>query len=183
MTVKLGWSVVSRIRNEGGVMNIQRELQQGQVPYTSTPVVVEKDAASLSDTATEKAAGGEQRGLLDARLHWCRLSRTQTGQRDEKEGWLAEEEGLHDAALGRERVELIRLCYPSQVERYRLGFQDGQTLLRIPLAAIRQHHGYGNTGSNRLQPPVRSDRRRVTGAFPARRRTTDDVLTLRRLDC
>lgn len=147
-------------------MNIQRELKQGQVPYSSKPGAVEKGAAPLSDAATEKVVGVEQRRLLDARLHWCRLSRTQSGQRDEKEGWLAEEEGLHDAVLGRERVELIRLCYPSQVERYRLGFQDGQALLRIPLAAMRQHRGYGSTGANRLQPVVRSERRHITGALP-----------------
>lgn len=124
-------------------MNIQRELKQGQVPYSSNPPVVEKGAAPLADAATEKVAGVEQRRLLDARLHWCQKNRARTGQRDEKEGWLAEEEGLHDAVLGRERVDLIRLCYPSQVERYRLGFHDGQALLRIPLAAVRQHHSYG----------------------------------------
>jgi hypothetical protein len=83
--------------------------------------------------------------LLNARLHWCRNNRIQTGLRDEKEGWLAEEEGLHDAVLGRERIELIHLCYPSQVERYRLGFHDGQALLCIPLTAMRQHHFHGGT--------------------------------------
>lgn len=124
-------------------MNFQREQKQGYVPYAFTPAMVENGAASLSGAVAEKVGGGLQRRLLDARLHWCQKNRVYAKQRDEKEGWLAEEEGLHDAVLGRERVELIRLCYPSQVERYRLGFHDGQALLRIPLAAMRQHHSYG----------------------------------------
>ncbi len=124
-------------------MNIQREQKQGHVPYAFTPAMVENGAASLSGAVAEKVGGDLQRRLLDARLHWCRKNRAYTGQRDEKEGWLAEEEGLHDAVLGRERVELIRLCYPSQVERYRLGFHDGQALLRIPPPAMKQHHFYG----------------------------------------
>jgi hypothetical protein len=67
--------------------------------------------------------------LLNARLDWCKRLRLRAGTRDEKEGWLAEEEGLHDALLGRDRSDLIALCYPSHVERYRLGFYDGQSLL------------------------------------------------------
>ncbi len=131
------------VRKEGVVMNIQLEQKQGHVPYTFTQAMVENGAALLSGAVAEKVGGDLQRRLLDARLHWCRKNRAHTGQRDEKEGWLAEEEGLHDAVLGRERVELIRLCYPSQVDRYRLGFHDGQALLRIPLAAMKQHHFYG----------------------------------------
>lgn len=122
-------------------------IQQGQIqgcgPYASMPAMPESVVVPISGAVAEKVGGDLQRRLLDARIHWCRKNRAHTGQRDEKEGWLAEEEGLHDAVLGRERVDLIRLCYPSQVERYRLGFHDGQALLRIPLAAMRQHHFYG----------------------------------------
>lgn len=131
------------VRKERVVMNVQQEQKQGHVSYISTPAVVEKGAVPTSGAVTEKAGGELQRRLLDARLHWCQKNRAGAGQGDEREGWLAEEEGLHDAVLGRERVELIRLCYPSQVERYRLGFHDGQALLRIPLTALRQHHFYG----------------------------------------
>lgn len=69
--------------------------------------------------------------FLNVRLDWCKRERIQAGLREEKEGWMAEEEGLHDAILGRERVDLIRLCYPAHVERYRLGFRDGQGLLAM----------------------------------------------------
>lgn len=142
MTVKLGCPGFLDPK-EGVVMNIQREQKQGHGPYASTPAMPESVAVSISGAVAEKVGGELQRCLLDARLHWCQKNRVHAGQRDEKEGWLAEEEGLHDAVMGRERVELIRLCYPSQVERYRLGFHDGQALLRIPLAALRQHHFYG----------------------------------------
>ncbi|THJ21327.1 MAG: hypothetical protein CAF44_009260 [Nitrospira sp. CG24D] len=124
-------------------MNIQPEQKQGRVPSASTPAMPESVALPISGAVAERVGGDLQRRLLDARLYWCQKNRAHTGQRDEKEGWLAEEEGLHDAALGRERVDLIRLCYPSQVERYRLGFHDGQALLLIPLAAMKQHHFYG----------------------------------------
>lgn len=124
-------------------MTIQQEHIQGHGPYASVPAMPESVAVPISGAVAEKVGGDLQRRLLDARLHWCQKNRAHTGQRDEKEGWLAEEEGLHDAVLRRERVELIRLCYPSQVERYRLGFHDGQALLRIPPAVMRQHHFYG----------------------------------------
>jgi hypothetical protein len=69
--------------------------------------------------------------LLKARLDWCQKMRTQLGLREEeKEAWLAEEEGLRDALIGMEHIPLIRICYPFQVERYQLGFEDGQTLVR-----------------------------------------------------
>lgn len=123
-------------------MNIQPAQNQGRVPSASMPAMPESVAVPISGAVAEKVGGDLQRRLLDARLHRCQKNRAHTGQRDEKEGWLAEEEGLHDAVLGRERVELIRLCYPSQVERYRLGFHDGQALLRIPPAAMRQHQFY-----------------------------------------
>lgn len=124
-------------------MSIQQKHIQEHGPYASTPAMPERVAVPISSAGAERVGGDLQRRLVDARLRWCQENRARTGQRDEKEGWLAEEEGLHDAVLGRERVDLIRLCYPSQVERYRLGFHDGQALLRIPPAAVRQHHFYG----------------------------------------
>jgi hypothetical protein len=131
------------VRKERVMMTIQPVRIQGYGPYASSPAMPKSIAVPISGAVAEKVGGDLQRRLLDARLHWCRKNRAYTGQRDEKEGWLAEEEGLHDAVLGRERVELIRLCYPSQVERYRLGFHDGQALLRIPPPAMKQHHFYG----------------------------------------
>jgi len=63
--------------------------------------------------------------LLNARLDWCHRLRALSRTREEKEGWLAEEEGLRDAFRGRDRSDLIRVCFPAHVERYRLGFDDG----------------------------------------------------------
>lgn len=74
--------------------------------------------------------------LLKARVDWCQKMRTQTGLREEKEAWLAEEEGLRDASLGVERTCLIRICYPSQVDRYQLGFEDGQVLVRASVSKL-----------------------------------------------
>jgi hypothetical protein len=85
-----------------------------------------------SSNMKEKETTNLRQGLLAARLEWCLRQRMRATERDDKEGWLAEEEGLRDSLLNRDRADLIRLCYPSQVERYRLGFHDGQALLRLP---------------------------------------------------
>lgn len=78
--------------------------------------------------------------MLNVRIEWCQRLRDRTGTREAKEAWLAEEEGLRDSMLGRDRTALISLCYPSQVERYRLGFDDGQALLRFsPSKKLRLH--------------------------------------------
>lgn len=76
--------------------------------------------------------------LLNARIEWCQRLRALTGMREAKEGWLAEEEGLHDALLGRDRTDLIRLCYPSHVERYRLGFDEGHAILCLSPSSTLQ---------------------------------------------
>jgi len=48
--------------------------------------------------------------MLNARVEWCQKMRKQTQLQEEREAWVAEEEGLRDASLGRERTLLIRLC-------------------------------------------------------------------------
>ena len=48
----------------------------------------------------------------------------------ELEGWCAEEEGLRDALLGRDRT--FQYCYgpPAILERYTMGLEDGRALIR-----------------------------------------------------
>ena len=48
--------------------------------------------------------------------------------RDEEAGWYAEEAGLIDALLG---IDRTATTHPSLLERYRLGLEDGQALLRL----------------------------------------------------
>lgn len=66
-----------------------------------------------------------------SRIEWCRLRRKWAVTREEEEGWQAEEAGLTDALLGRDRTEIRRNCHPSLLERYQLGLQDGQALMRL----------------------------------------------------
>lgn len=63
-----------------------------------------------------------------ARIEWCRIQRKGIVMRDEEEGWYAEEAGLIDALLGRDQTALT---HPSLLQRYRIGLQDGQALLRF----------------------------------------------------
>jgi hypothetical protein len=65
------------------------------------------------------------------RINWCRRQRTQAGTQPERDGWRAEEEGLRDALLKRDHTRQYRY-YPSCVfERYAMGFEDGQALIRL----------------------------------------------------
>jgi len=66
-----------------------------------------------------------------SRIEWCRLQRKGAVTRDEEEGWQAEEAGLIDALLGRDRTEMRKTSHPSLLERYRLGLQDGRVLMRF----------------------------------------------------
>ncbi len=63
-----------------------------------------------------------------SRIEWCRLQRKGAVTRDEEEGWYAEEAGLIDALLGRDQAGIT---HPSLLERYKLGLQDGQALIRL----------------------------------------------------
>ena len=63
--------------------------------------------------------------FLVARLEWCQRQGTQALTQAELEGWRAEEEGLRDALLNRDRTYQYR-CSPSGVlERYAMGLEDG----------------------------------------------------------
>ncbi len=62
-----------------------------------------------------------------SRIEWCRLERKGAVTRDEEERWQAEEAGLIDALLGRDRTEIRKNSHPSLLERYKLGLQDGRS--------------------------------------------------------
>lgn len=64
------------------------------------------------------------------RIHWCQYQQQlKTVTRDEREGWWAEEAGLMDALLGRDRTAFMKAGHPSQFTRYLCGLHDGQALL------------------------------------------------------
>ena len=64
------------------------------------------------------------------RMEWCRRQRTKTCPGPEQDGWQAEEAGLRDALLNRDHTSDYRHAPPDLLERYVLGFQDGQALIR-----------------------------------------------------
>ena len=74
---------------------------------------------------------------IASRIEWCRRQCTQACAPREVAGWQAEEEGLRDALFNRDHTNQYRQ-YPSGVfERYVMGLQDGQAVLRT--AAVYHH--------------------------------------------
>lgn len=67
--------------------------------------------------------------LIGSRLAWCRLQRKQAITREEAERFLAEEEGLLDAMLGRNRTDMYSQDQRSRRESYETGLHDGQALM------------------------------------------------------
>ena len=65
-----------------------------------------------------------------ARIHWCQKQQVSARTELELEEWCAEEDGLRDALLQRNRTFLYQ-CSPSVVlQRYVMGLEDGRTLIR-----------------------------------------------------
>jgi hypothetical protein len=74
---------------------------------------------------------------IESRIDWCRRESTQVCAPLESAGWRAEAEGLEDALLHRDHTNQYQEGPPSVFERYLLGLQDGQAVLRT--AAVHQH--------------------------------------------
>ena len=71
---------------------------------------------------------------LVARIEWCRRQRRQARTQSEVDGWRAEEEGLRDAFLDRDRryPHQYRSSIPFDVfGRYAMGLADGRSLIRL----------------------------------------------------
>ena len=74
---------------------------------------------------------------LEARVEWCQRLRKQARTQFEVEGWRAEEEGLWDALLKRDRTYQHQYsrqsppCVFNVFERYTMGLEDGQALIRL----------------------------------------------------
>ena len=68
-----------------------------------------------------------------SRIEWCRRQRTKARTQSELEGWRAEEEGLWDGLLRRDLPKSYRSSVPRVFERYVMGFQDAQALIRVAL--------------------------------------------------
>ena len=68
---------------------------------------------------------------IGARIEWCRRQETQACTRAELEGWRAEEEGLRDALLNRDRTYQYQHSPPVVFERYAIGLEDGHAMIRL----------------------------------------------------
>jgi hypothetical protein len=60
------------------------------------------------------------------RIEWCRRQTMQACERLELDGWHAEEEGLRDALLNRDRSNQYRFGPSGVFERYAMGLRTGE---------------------------------------------------------
>jgi hypothetical protein len=67
---------------------------------------------------------------IETRIEWCRRQKSQARTPLEFERWRAEEEGLQDAILKTDHTNQYRQAPPDVFERYAIGLQDGQVLMR-----------------------------------------------------
>jgi len=86
---------------------------------------------------------------------WCRRLRRQAPTRAEEEGWRAEEQGLRDALLTRDHSYHYRSQLPSVFDRYLLGFQDAQALIRM--ASMERHSAQASDSTHVSSPRLLSD--------------------------
>jgi len=67
---------------------------------------------------------------LIARIQWCQKQQMNARTEGEREEWCAEEDGLKDALLQRDRTDQYQYSLPAVLERYVTGFEDGRALIR-----------------------------------------------------
>lgn len=67
---------------------------------------------------------------LVARIHWCQEQQVNARTEVELEEWCAEEDGLQDALLQRDRTFLYQDRPSIVLERYVIGLEDGRVLIR-----------------------------------------------------
>ena len=72
------------------------------------------------------------------RIAWCQEQKARVHLDPEREGWTAEEAGLQDALLSKDRTNQYRACSPEVFDRYVTGLQDGRALIRI--AAVQRYY-------------------------------------------
>lgn len=69
--------------------------------------------------------------LIESRLAWCRFQRVQAITKEDAAIYLAEEEGLLDAILGRNRAERYGQDQRARRTSYETGLLDGRALLGL----------------------------------------------------
>jgi hypothetical protein len=68
---------------------------------------------------------------IASRIAWCQHQKTQSREQRDLEAWHAEEEGLRDALLNRDRINQYRNCSEGVFERYLMGLRDGRAMIRL----------------------------------------------------
>src|SRR5262245_11309831 len=76
--------------------------------------------------------------LIGKRLAECRIRRKYANTKEEADKFLAEEEGLLDAMLGRNRRDMYGHDQQARRESYEIGLLDGQMLMGLQQWSYRK---------------------------------------------
>ena len=89
----------------------------------------------ITARADSVASFGES---IVSRLAWCQQQKERVHLDPEREGWTAEEAGLQDALMSKDRTNQYRACHPEVFDRYVTGLQDGRALIRV--SAVQRYY-------------------------------------------
>ena len=102
----------------------RKDLEDLKKPGSGRPYSDSLDLQREADTSIP----------LVARIEWCRRQRREARTQADAEGWRAEEEGLRDAFLERDRRYPHQYCSSIPFDvfgRYAMGLEEGRSLIRL----------------------------------------------------
>lgn len=102
------------------------ETDSGQFKFVSAATLDKGNAQREEDGLMECFSS-----RIGKRLVRCRTQRMQAKTKEEADRFLAEEQGLIDALLGRNRVEMDGQDQQSRRESYEIGFFDGLIIMSL----------------------------------------------------
>lgn len=95
------------------------------------PALVNPDELKTSHAYDESLEVTHQRINIPliARIERCQRLKRKSRTEVELDKWYAEEEGLRDALLHRDRTDQFRCSLPAVFDRYAMGLEDGRSII------------------------------------------------------
>lgn len=82
---------------------------------------------------------GQADNAIINRILWCQRQGNLSGEQPELDLWRAEEDGLRDALFHQDHMRQYRCCPPEVFERYAMGLNDGQAIIRVARVLMQRN--------------------------------------------